>query len=60
MILSKFLILVGLAMVMVKFVLSLSGKNDISWLNQLVTAILLLFIGFELIQLGQAMWTKFS
>ncbi len=58
MILSKFLIFVGLAIVVVKFVLSLLGKNDISWLNQLVTAILVLFIGFELVQLGQAVWTQ--
>ncbi|MGK7933656.1 MAG: hypothetical protein AB4041_19800 [Microcystaceae cyanobacterium] len=60
MILSKFLIFVSLAIVIVKFILSLLGKNDISWLNQLVAAILVLFIGFELVQLGQSLWTQLN
>ncbi|MGK7945162.1 MAG: hypothetical protein AB4058_11900 [Microcystaceae cyanobacterium] len=60
MILSKFLIGAGLAVVIVKFVLSLLGKNNITWLNQLVAAILVLFIGFELFQLSMAVWGQLS
>lgn len=56
--LSKILILAALSIVVVKFVLSLLGKNDITWLNQLVSAILILFVAFEVVQLGQVLWLK--
>ncbi len=54
--LSKILILAALSIVVVKFVLSLGGKNDITWLNQLVSVILVVFVVFELFQLGQVLW----
>jgi hypothetical protein len=44
----------------VKFVASVLGKGNIPLLNQAVTVILSLFIGFELIQLGQVVIEKIN
>jgi hypothetical protein len=49
-----------LVLVVVKFVASVLGKGNIPLLNQAVTVILSLFIGFELIQLGQAVIEKIN
>ncbi|ACK66125.1 conserved hypothetical protein [Rippkaea orientalis PCC 8801] len=56
---AKLLILIAIAIVVLKFIASLLGKGDIPILNQLVTVILILFIGFELFQLGQLFLSKF-
>ena len=53
MIAVKIAVVSALVLVVVKFVASVLGKGNIPLLNQAVTVILSLFIGFELIQLGQ-------
>ena len=50
----------ALVLVVVKFVASVLGKGNIPLLNQAVTVILSLFIGFELIQLGQTVIEKIN
>jgi hypothetical protein len=47
-------------LVVVKFVASALGKDNIPLLNQAVTVILSIFIAFELIQLGQAVIEKIN
>ena len=56
--LGKVLILMGMGVVMVKFIASLFGQGNIPWLNKLVTLILCLFIGFEVYQIAQLLVTK--
>ncbi|MDJ0508875.1 MAG: hypothetical protein QNJ64_06445 [Crocosphaera sp.] len=51
--LGKVLILLGMGIVIVKFVASLFGQGNLPWLNKLVTVILFLFIGFEVYQIAQ-------
>ncbi|MEA5508660.1 hypothetical protein VB715_02675 [Crocosphaera sp. UHCC 0190] len=58
MILGKVLIFMALGVVVAKFVASLLGKGDVSWLNKLVTVILSLFISFELYQISQLLLAK--
>lgn len=60
MILTKILIIVAIAIVFSKIVASLLKKDDIPFLNQLVTIILSLFIAFELFQLGRALFERFA
>jgi uncharacterized membrane protein (DUF373 family) len=55
----KIAILMALGIVLLKFIASLLGKGDIPWLNQVVTAILSLFVAFELFKLAQALLEKF-
>ncbi len=57
---SKALILAGFAILVVKVITSLLGKNEIPLLNQVVTLILVTFIVFELFQLGQGLWGQVS
>jgi hypothetical protein len=56
---AKILVLAAIAIVLSKFVASLFGKGNILILNRLVTAILAVFVTFELIKLGQILWEKF-
>jgi uncharacterized membrane protein (DUF373 family) len=58
MILGKVLIFMAIGVVLVKFVASLFGKGNVSWLNKLVTVILCLFIGFEVYQISQLLLAK--
>ncbi|MBR8830024.1 MAG: hypothetical protein N5P05_003319 [Chroococcopsis gigantea SAG 12.99] len=51
----KFAVIVAIVLVIVKFVASIFGRGDIPVLNQLVTVILTLFVGFEVYQLGQTL-----
>ncbi len=51
----KFAVIVAIVLVVVKFAASILGKGDIPILNQVVTVILTLFVGFEIYQLGQAL-----
>ncbi|CCI14718.1 Similar to a cyanobacterial protein [Microcystis aeruginosa PCC 9806] len=60
MIAVKIAIVSALVLVVVKFVAAVLGKGNIPLLNQAVTVILSLFIGFELIQLGQAVIEKIN
>ncbi|TRU81748.1 MAG: hypothetical protein EWV76_20870 [Microcystis novacekii Mn_MB_F_20050700_S1] len=60
MIAVKIAIVSALVLVVVKFVASALGKDNIPLLNQAVTVILSLFIAFELIQLGQALIEKIN
>jgi hypothetical protein len=60
MIAVKIAIVSALVLVVVKFVASVLGKGNIPLLNQAVTVILSLFIGFELIQLGQTVIEKIN
>ncbi|GBF79740.1 hypothetical protein [Aphanothece sacrum] len=55
---SKIFILTALAIVIFKFIASLFGQGNLPWLNKLVTAILGIFITFELFQLSQVFLTK--
>ncbi|MEL4896479.1 hypothetical protein [Crocosphaera sp. Alani8] len=50
---GKVLIFLAIGIVIAKFVASFFGKGNIPWLNKLVTAILFLFIGFEVYQIGK-------
>jgi len=56
----KIAVVSALVLVVVKFVASVLGKGNIPLLNQAVTVILSLFIGFELIQLGQTVIEKIN
>ncbi|GBF54681.1 hypothetical protein N0824_02549 [Microcystis sp. 0824] len=60
MIAVKIAVVSALVLVVVKFVASFLGKGNIPLLNQAVTVILSLFIGFELIQLGQTVIEKIN
>ena len=60
MIAVKIAVVSALVLVVVKFVASVLGKGNIPLLNQAVTMILSLFIGFELIQLGQTVIEKIN
>jgi len=64
MIAVKIAVVSALVLVVVKFVASVLGKGNIPLLNQAVnqavTVILSLFIGFELIQLGQTVIEKIN
>jgi hypothetical protein len=60
MIAVKIAVVSALVLVVVKFVASVLGKGNIPLLNQAVTMILSLFIGFELIQLGQVVIEKIN
>ena len=60
MIAVKIAVVSALVLVVVKFVASVLGKGNIPLLNQAVTLILSLFIGFELIQLGQTVIEKIN
>jgi hypothetical protein len=60
MIAVKIAVVSALVLVVVKFVASVLGKGNIPLLNQAVTVILSLFIGFELIQLGQVVIEKIN
>ena len=60
MIAVKIAVVSDLVLVVVKFVASVLGKGNIPLLNQAVTVILSLFIGFELIQLGQTVIEKIN
>ena len=60
MIAVKIAVVSALVLFVVKFVASVLGKGNIPLLNQAVTVILSLFIGFELIQLGQAVIEKIN
>lgn len=59
MIAIKIGVLIALGIVLVKFVASLLGKGDITWLNRLVTIILSLFVAFELFKLAQVLLERF-
>jgi hypothetical protein len=56
----KIAVISALVLVVVKFVASALGKDNIPLLNQAVTVILSIFIAFELIQLGQAVIEKIN
>jgi hypothetical protein len=56
----KIAVVSALVLVVVKFVASALGKDNIPLLNQAVTVILSLFIAFELVQLGQAVIEKIN
>ena len=60
MIAVKIAVVSALVLVVVKFVAAVLGKGNIPLLNQAVTVILSLFIGFELIQLGQVVIEKIN
>ena len=60
MIAVKIAVVSALVLVVVKFVAAVLGKGNIPLLNQAVTVILSLFIGFELIQLGQTVIEKIN
>lgn len=53
-------VLIGLAIVLLKFVASLFGYGNIPLLNNLVTVILSIFVTFEIIKLVQAIIIKFG
>lgn len=56
----KILVIAAFAIILVKLISSLLGRGDLPILNRLVTLILSTFIFFELFQLGQALWQKFT
>ncbi len=56
----KIAIICALVLVVVKFVAAAFGKGNIPLLNQAVTVILGLFVTFEVIQLGQAVFQKIN
>ena len=56
----KILLFAAFSVLVVKLVTSLLGQNQVPFLNQIVTAILSVFIAFELFQLGQFFLEKFS
>jgi hypothetical protein len=53
-------VIIGLSIVLLKFVASLFGYGNIPILNNLVTVILSIFVTFELIKLVQAMIIAFG
>jgi hypothetical protein len=57
--LAQILVLAAIAIVVLKFIVSLFGKEENFILNGLVTVILALFVAFEVINLGQILWQKF-
>ncbi len=53
-------VIIGLSIVLLKFVASLFGYGNIPILNNLVTVILSLFVTFELVKLVQVIILKFG
>jgi hypothetical protein len=53
-------VIIGLAIVLLKFVASVFGYGNIPILNNLVTVILSIFVTFEIIKLVQAVAIAFS
>ena len=57
---TKLLVIISFAVIVVKLITSFTGRGNLPILNQLVTVILSIFVFFELFQLGQALWIKFT
>jgi hypothetical protein len=53
-------VLIGLSIVVLKFAASVFGYGNIPILNSLVTAILAIFVTFELVKLVQAIMIAFG
>lgn len=53
-------VIIGLSIVLLKFIASLFGYGNTPILNNLVTVILSLFVTFELVKLVQAIIIKFG
>jgi cell division protein ZapA (FtsZ GTPase activity inhibitor) len=53
-------VLIGLSIVLLKFIASLFGYGNTPLLNNLVTVILAIFVTFELVKLVQAIIIAFS
>lgn len=53
-------VLIGLSIVVLKFVASVFGYGNIPILNNLVTVILAIFVTFELVKLVQAIMIAFG
>jgi hypothetical protein len=53
-------VLIGLSIVVLKFVASVFGYGNIPILNSLVTLILAIFVTFELVKLVQAIMIAFG
>lgn len=51
-------VIICLAFVLIKFTASLFGYGNSRLLNSAVTAILAIFVTFELVKLVQAIWMK--
>ena len=52
-------VIIGLSIVLLKFIASLFGYGNIPILNNLVTVILSIFVTFEIIKLVQAIYYRF-
>lgn len=53
-------VLIGLSIVVIKFIASIFGYGNIPVLNRLVTVILAIFVTFELVKLVQAIALRFG
>jgi hypothetical protein len=56
----KIAVLIGLLIVVLKFIASLFGYGNIPFLNNLVTVILAIFVAFELVKLVEAIAIAFG
>jgi hypothetical protein len=53
-------VLIGLSIIVLKFVASVFGYGNIPLLNRLVTVILSIFVTFEIVKLVQAIALRFG